>query len=311
MDNRDIVPYSPWLCAKYASHINVEHCASIRSVKYLFKYSYKGHDRAALEMGCDEIQQYIDARYIGAPEGAWRSLGFDMQGRSHAVVRLAVHLENEHDVMFIDGGEEEARIEGANASTTLTAWMQYNTDQNDSRHLHYAEFPKFFRWHRDTKIWTRRVHGPDAKVLGRIHAVPPGGDGTPDRFYLYLCLLHVAGARNFTDLRTVAGTVCATFREAAELMGLTASDTEYHIALQEAAETRRPRSLRRFFADLLIHCEIAEPAALWKDCKDHRMQDFVRDLGSEVLAQSAPCEILQSISNNAACAFPIFLAYLN
>lgn len=46
MDNQDVVPHNPTLLRKYRCHINVEHCASIKSLKYLFKYVYKGHDRA-------------------------------------------------------------------------------------------------------------------------------------------------------------------------------------------------------------------------------------------------------------------------
>ena len=45
IDNRWVVPYNPYLCQKYDCHINVEICSSIRSVKYLYKYVYKGHDR--------------------------------------------------------------------------------------------------------------------------------------------------------------------------------------------------------------------------------------------------------------------------
>ena len=30
--------------------INVEACGSIKAVKYLFKYIYKGHDRASMAM---------------------------------------------------------------------------------------------------------------------------------------------------------------------------------------------------------------------------------------------------------------------
>jgi hypothetical protein len=45
-DNRWVVPYNPYLTMPYQCHINVEVCSSITTVKYLYKYVYKGHDRA-------------------------------------------------------------------------------------------------------------------------------------------------------------------------------------------------------------------------------------------------------------------------
>lgn len=41
-----VVPHNPVLLLKYNCHINVNICYSIRSVKYMHKYVYKGHDRA-------------------------------------------------------------------------------------------------------------------------------------------------------------------------------------------------------------------------------------------------------------------------
>lgn len=50
IDNRWVVPYNKWLSQKYNCHINVEVCASIEAVKYIYKYVYKGPDRAQVEI---------------------------------------------------------------------------------------------------------------------------------------------------------------------------------------------------------------------------------------------------------------------
>ena len=48
MQNCWVVPYSPYLLAKYDAHINVEICANVKACKYIFKYVHKGGDRASL-----------------------------------------------------------------------------------------------------------------------------------------------------------------------------------------------------------------------------------------------------------------------
>ncbi|KAI5385907.1 hypothetical protein KIW84_072492 [Lathyrus oleraceus] len=50
VDNRWVVPYNPWLLLKYDCHINVDICSNIKSIKYLYKYVYKGSDRVAMEV---------------------------------------------------------------------------------------------------------------------------------------------------------------------------------------------------------------------------------------------------------------------
>jgi hypothetical protein len=68
-----VVCYSPYLIWKYRCHINVESIASVKAVKYIYKYVYKGHDRATMQFGrcTDEVQLYLDARYISSCEAIW------------------------------------------------------------------------------------------------------------------------------------------------------------------------------------------------------------------------------------------------
>ncbi|XP_028053801.1 uncharacterized protein LOC114258129 [Camellia sinensis] len=60
VDNSWVITYNSWLLLKYDCHINLEICSSVTSVKYLYKYVYKGPDRVALEVhqgpNYDEVQ---------------------------------------------------------------------------------------------------------------------------------------------------------------------------------------------------------------------------------------------------------------
>ncbi len=47
-DNRWVVPYNPELLLKFDAHINVEVCASVKNIKYIYKYVHKGADMASV-----------------------------------------------------------------------------------------------------------------------------------------------------------------------------------------------------------------------------------------------------------------------
>jgi len=58
VSNEFVVPYNPYLLVKYDAHINVEVCSTVKSVMYLYKYVYMGHDAATLEIwNGDEIDK--------------------------------------------------------------------------------------------------------------------------------------------------------------------------------------------------------------------------------------------------------------
>jgi hypothetical protein len=107
-DNRNVVPYCAYLSAKYNCHINVEVCASVKAVKYIHKYIYKGHDLCTVQVGqegnanavIDEIKEYTDGCYIGPVEACWHVFEFPMHSESPSVYCLPVHLKDEQMVYF-------------------------------------------------------------------------------------------------------------------------------------------------------------------------------------------------------------------
>ena len=256
IDARDVVPYNPYLSKKLKCHLNVEYCGTIRAVKYLYKYTYKGHDRAMLEFEQDEVKQFLDARYVGPPEAAWRIFSFPMHKKSHHIERLAVHVPNMETVCYAEGGEREAAQE--RKASTLMAWFELNTAEPDGedppvKNLLYAEIPEHFTWDQKNRKWRRRrSEAAKAKVIGRMYTASPNEE---DRFYLYLLLLHRRGIKSFEDLVTVETSdgnwetfttevinekgdpeTIFEFHRAAKALGLTAVDNEYYEIMRDAAQ---------------------------------------------------------------------------
>lgn len=151
--NRHVVPYNPYLLIKYNAHINVELCASLRSVKYMYKYVYKGHDRANVKIE-NEVDMYLDCRYLSAQEACWRLFQFDMQGRSHSVIRMQIHLPGQQFVYFESGGEEEA-LEKA-ADSMLMGWFALNERDPSANNLLYTEVGEQYVWNKQSHSWSPR-----------------------------------------------------------------------------------------------------------------------------------------------------------
>lgn len=124
VDNTWVVPYNPALTLKYNAHINVELCASVKSVKYIYKYVYKGGDRTiagVTEEGDedDEITTYVAARYLGSCEAAWCIFDLGMSDRHPSVMHLAVHEPDGECVMYTRTNAHHVLANGG--ATTLTA----------------------------------------------------------------------------------------------------------------------------------------------------------------------------------------------
>ncbi|KAJ2935002.1 hypothetical protein H1R20_g2134, partial [Candolleomyces eurysporus] len=283
VDNRYVVAYSRYLLWKYQCHINVECIASIKAIKYIYKYVYKGHDRTIAEIARNnnEVQQYLDARYVSACEALWRLLHFRMHEEIPNIVRLQVHLPNLQWHTFNPARQRDLQQvlqDASNRDTTLTAWFKSNSDSQDGQNLLYQDYPAMYTWDTKKRKWNRRVLERKMKAIGRMYYVHAASG---ERFYLRLLLTVVTGATSFEDLRTVEGTVYPSFREACIRRGLLDDDNEWRQCLQEAAHMASGHQLRTLFATILKCCTPADPLALWLEFREHICDDLRRTLERE------------------------------
>ncbi|XP_051160434.1 uncharacterized protein LOC127281007, partial [Leptopilina boulardi] len=285
-DNSMIVPYNPYLSKKFECHITVMVCSSTGGIKYLFKYCYKGHDCAFIvykddnqEMQYDEIQYYLNTRYVCPPEAMHRLYEFPMHEQSHATYRLAVHLPNQQSICFQEGLEEEAVNKFKN--TTLTAWFKLNAEDSEARKYLYTEIPHNYVFVESSKTW--KVRQRITKILiCRMYFVSPKDI---ERYFLRLLLLYVRGAKSFEDIKTYEGITYNTFTEAARARNLMVDDNEWNNCLTEAVSMKFPKELCRLLAYICVFGSPVNAIDLWNKYKEDMI--FENDLPVEVSIQKS------------------------
>ena len=149
VDNRWVVPYCPILLQIFNCHMNVDVVSTILSVKYLYKYVYKGHDAATVTIGesnnenfvnHDEINNFIETRYVGPAEACYRILSKPLQDKSHAIIRLPVHLPNQQSIIISNNLTDIA--ENLNQSSSmLMDYFELNLKDEEARKYFYKDIP--------------------------------------------------------------------------------------------------------------------------------------------------------------------------
>ncbi|XP_077199856.1 uncharacterized protein LOC143840327 isoform X2 [Paroedura picta] len=279
LDNRWVVPYNPYLLLRYNCHINVEVCASIKSVKYLFKYIYKGYDCSIVRITetnqkYDEIQSHVDSRFVSPPEAMWRLLAYKLHSQSYTIIRLPVHLPGFQSVIFSEHAPQDnpdSDSHTAQRDTMLTAWFLLNAQHEEARSILYIDIPRTYIFRKDIREWVPRKHHA-TDIIGRMYSVNFAAD--IEHYCLRLLLLHVPGATSFEHLRTFNNIPCATFKEAALHHGLLQDDNVWDATMAEAALCNMPRPLRDLFAYILIFGVVPRPQELFDNYKEQLWEDY-------------------------------------
>lgn len=274
LDNRNVVPYNMKLLKKYQAHINVEWCNKSNMIKYLFKYVTKGSDctkryfetstqtmnRSNSENNAprNEIQEYIDARFLSTCEAFWRAYEFDIHYRLPSVERLTVHLPNMSFVRYKKGTDLSALVNSpATKKTMLTEWFEANKKHTSAHNLTYCDFPKEWTWDSSARHWRPRT--PSEKI-GRIYYVSPTAG---ELYYLRMLLMIVKGACSYADVRTFNGVTYSTFKEVCEARGLLDSDNEWHLLFDEAILSANSYQHRQLFVTIVMFCSVTNVRELF------------------------------------------------
>ncbi|XP_071687462.1 uncharacterized protein [Rutidosis leptorrhynchoides] len=283
LDNRNVVAYKKQLSKQFQSHINVEWCNQIGSIKYLFKYINKGPDRISVRIensdggksiqkkkqGKDEIADYYSCRYISACEAARRLFNFPTIYLTPAVYRLSFHLPN-HEPIYYDGEEdfESVLSKPTVGASQFIEWMNCNKIDQHARQYTYLEFPRYYVWNSGPRHWTRRK---SQLVVARIHFVPPKSGET---YYLRILLNKVKGPTCFEDIRTVNGILYDTFKEACYTLGLLDDDREYVASIKDTHAWASGEFCRSLFVSLITTDSLSFPDCVWNETCDLLSDDL-------------------------------------
>ncbi len=299
-------------------------------VKYLYKYVYKGHDCAQVDVGpvdvaasdgvvpvqpCmrDEIKFYQDGRYVSTSKASHRLYGFDVHKEHPNVVRFAVHLKGRQTILFQEGTDVTA-ILNRNPHITLTTWFAFNKTARE--HLNpsaplrlapntlYHDFPRIATWKKKEKQWALRTRMLGLLPIGRMYFVQPSKG---ERYFLRLLLHHVLGATSFeyltcTNRHLQHPTQHTSFQEPCQQRGLLQDDVERAQCMEEAASMANASCLRALFVALLVFNAVVNPLALWERFDEDMAEDLLyqaRQVGAQLylcmaLHVSLPCDFAWS-----------------
>ncbi|KAF8090552.1 hypothetical protein N665_0473s0004 [Sinapis alba] len=263
LNNTSVIPHNIKLLKKYQVHINVEWCNRTSAIKYLFKYITKGVDKASvvIERGNtsaipdkakdttkkqrNEIQDYVEGRYLSACESMWCIFAFQIHKRKPSVQKLIIHLEGEHSITVKETNDLGRVIRRPGIEKTMfTEWMVLCQTSEFARTLTYVQIPEYFVWNNATKVWSERKRG---RCIGSVVTIHPSSG---DRYYLRILINKSKGPRSYAELKTYKNVTYPDFKSFCCARGFLDNDIEWH-------ET------------------MADPKDLWEDCWKSMSEDIL------------------------------------
>jgi hypothetical protein len=295
------------LLLEWSGHLNFEIAFTVNVFLYLYKYIFKGSDKAKFSIlsdsgeEVDEIEDYVQGRYLTCMEGGYRILGFDISRKEPGVKHLPVHLPGKNRVQYFRADNSQSsmslllryfrRPESLAALKYIDYFEQYSLIKDDGTPLNHKEFcespvPQYP---------SLRIRPRTKELVTRIETVRPG---LGELFYLRALLLS-RPAMSFEHLRTIDGHIHPTFSEAAQALGLFQNQNEAIMAMEDAiADFKSPAQLRFLFTHLIL--EGGPAPEMWTKFSSSLIQDYMefQHLSEEMAINKALIQIAEMLGEN-------------
>ena len=275
-DNGDVVPHNRFLLLKFDAHINVEIASNISCVKYIYKYIYKGEDRATAkitEVAIDGLSNADACRTDAARRessscGSRRAPPQQAPGAAQRTKRVYDEIEHYVSGRWVSSSAACWRIFSFDTHYNYPSVMKLLVHTKNSERVYFTEnFTKDQMLNAQARRTTLTAwfelneRDPHARQFlyqdipeyytfnqsTRRWTIRKRGEmlgrmctaypRQGERFYMRLILTKKAGCRSYDDLYEYNGHRYGTYRECALAYGLLTTDSEITDALKEALHT--------------------------------------------------------------------------
>ena len=240
----------------------------------------------------NEVEGYIDGRYIGANQALWRISNSRLYGTNPNVYSLPYHLPGENYV-YVNDAKESLSLEDVdnakqlqfleyfknneaelqNPLSDLERTDKYGTVHPNGYELKYMDYPKYYTWNsKGCKKWKRRYKGAKSQVVSKIYYTHPKNK---ELFYLRTLLLVQKGATCHEDLKIVnlnkrndadvlLEKPCDSFYECCKRLNLLSNDKVWYETLMEARIFQLNEAFVNLSVYILCRCYPTDGNSLWR-----------------------------------------------
>ena len=107
--------------------------------------------RAILENPRDEIEFYLNGRYISACEAIWRLYSFTLIDISPPSIRLPVHCEGQRMHVIGEVGEQHYVYNNESELEAFFLLNQQREQEHETGNLYYTQISKYYVWNKSIK----------------------------------------------------------------------------------------------------------------------------------------------------------------